>query len=53
MWIGSDRPHQNVELLDLSWQILALTKEVHSVARSLADRGDGPSRPAGSSQADT
>ncbi len=34
---------QNVELLDLSRQILALTKEVHSVARSLADSGDGPS----------
>ncbi len=35
---------QNVELLDLSRQILALTKDVHSVTRSLADRGDGPSR---------
>jgi uncharacterized membrane protein len=28
---------QNVELLDISRQILALTKEVHSLARSLAD----------------
>ncbi|MGZ4257223.1 MAG: DUF1003 domain-containing protein [Gaiellaceae bacterium] len=31
---------QNVELLDLSRQILALTKEVHSVARSLEARGE-------------
>jgi uncharacterized membrane protein len=29
---------QNVELLDLSKQILTLTKEVHVVTRSLADR---------------
>jgi uncharacterized membrane protein len=29
---------QNVELLDLSKQILTLTKEVHAVTRSLADR---------------
>jgi uncharacterized membrane protein len=35
---------QNVELLNLSNQILALTKEVHSIARSIADSGDGPSR---------
>jgi uncharacterized membrane protein len=34
---------QNVELLDLSRQILALTKEVHSAARSLADGGKDPS----------
>jgi uncharacterized membrane protein len=32
---------QNVELLDLSKQILSLTKEVHSVARSIADRPGG------------
>jgi uncharacterized membrane protein len=39
-----EEDEQNVELLDLSRQILALTKEVHSVARSLADpRGDGSS----------
>jgi hypothetical protein len=44
---------QNVELLDLSRQILALTEDVHSVALSLADCGDGPTPPAGSSQADT
>ena len=36
---------QNVELLDLSRQILALTKEVHSVAQSLADSGDGRDAP--------
>ncbi|HKN44175.1 MAG TPA: DUF1003 domain-containing protein [Propionibacteriaceae bacterium] len=35
---------QNVELLDLSRQILALTKEVHVLTRSLADPSDGPSR---------
>jgi uncharacterized membrane protein len=29
---------QNVELLDLSKQILTLTKDVHAVTRSLADR---------------
>jgi uncharacterized membrane protein len=29
---------QNVELLDLSRQILALTKEVHDLARTQADR---------------
>jgi uncharacterized membrane protein len=34
---------QNVELLDLSRQILALTKEVHSVAQSLGDSGENPS----------
>ena len=32
---------QNVELLDLSRQILALTKEVHQIARGLESRG-GP-----------
>jgi len=37
---------QNVELLDLSRQILTLTEEVHSVARSLADpRGERGSDP--------
>ena len=30
---------QNVELLDLSRQILALTKDVHAVARTLEARG--------------
>ncbi len=30
---------QNVELLDLSKQILALTKEVHTLARQMADSG--------------
>jgi uncharacterized membrane protein len=33
---------QNVELLDLSRQILALTKEVHGLTRSLADSGGVP-----------
>ena len=42
---------QNVELLDLSRQILALTKEVHGLTRSLADssggsRSVGPADPA-------
>jgi uncharacterized membrane protein len=32
---------QNVELLDLSRQILTVTKEVHVVARSLADHSGG------------
>ncbi len=32
-----EEDRQNVELLDLSRQILALTKEVHVLARSLAD----------------
>ncbi len=32
---------QNVELLDLSRQILALTKEVHDMARSLNQPGGG------------
>jgi hypothetical protein len=40
---------QNVELLDLSRQILALTKEVHGVARSLAQPSGGRG---GSSEAD-
>jgi uncharacterized membrane protein len=35
---------QNVELLDLSRQILALTKEVHSLARSFTESG-GSSAP--------
>jgi uncharacterized membrane protein len=35
---------QNVELLHLSREILALTKEVHGVASSLADSSGGPSR---------
>ena len=34
---------QNVELLDLSKQILTLTKEVHLLARSLADPSGGGS----------
>jgi uncharacterized membrane protein len=34
---------QNVELLDLSKQILALTKEVHGLTRSLADSSGGRS----------
>jgi uncharacterized membrane protein len=34
---------QNVELLDLSRQILTLTKEVHGLTRSLADSRGGPS----------
>ncbi len=33
-----EEDQQNVELLNLSKQILALTKEVHGVTRSLADR---------------
>jgi uncharacterized membrane protein len=32
---------QNVELLDLSRQILALTKQVHGLTRSLAEPGAG------------
>ena len=43
-----EEDQQNVELLDLSRQILALTKEVHSVARSLADPGGDLSRPSDS-----
>lgn len=35
---------QNVELLDLSRQTLKLTKEVHVLARSLADSSAGGSR---------
>jgi uncharacterized membrane protein len=35
---------QNVELLDLSRQTLALTKEIRSLARSLADPSGGRSR---------
>jgi uncharacterized membrane protein len=42
--IVQEEDKQNVELLDLSRQILALTKDVHLVARSLADSGGGPSR---------
>ncbi len=33
-----DEDAQNVELLDLSQQILALTKEVHQLARTMANR---------------
>ena len=36
---------QNVELLDLSRQILALTKEVHAAARSTEGRGGAPTAP--------
>ena len=43
-----EEDQQNVELLDLSRQILALTKEVHSVARALADPGGDLSRPSDS-----
>ena len=39
-----EEDEQNVELLDLSRQILTLTKEVHFVTRSLADPSGGPSR---------
>jgi hypothetical protein len=35
---------QNVQLLDLSKQILTLTKEVHVQTRSLADSSAGGSR---------
>src|SRR5262249_5619709 len=35
-----EEDEQNVELLALSRQILALTKEVHDLARSQADRSD-------------
>jgi len=35
-----EEEEQNVELLDLSRQILTLTQEVHSLARSLAERPD-------------
>ena len=38
-----EEDEQNVELLDLSRQILTLTKEVHLVARSLADPSGGGS----------
>ena len=38
---------QNVELLDLSRQTLKLTKEVHVLARSLADSSAGGSRSSG------
>ena len=43
----TEEKKQNQELLDLSKQILALTKEVHSVTRAFADagpsaRGDHP-----------
>ena len=39
-----EEDEQNLELLDLSRQILTLTKEVHFVTRSLADPSGGPSR---------
>jgi uncharacterized membrane protein len=35
---------QNIELLDLSRQILTLTREVHSLTRSFADDGEGRGR---------
>jgi Protein of unknown function (DUF1003) len=38
---------QNVELLDVSRQILTLTKEVHLIARSLADSSGGGSQSSG------
>jgi uncharacterized membrane protein len=42
---------QNVELLDLSRQILTLTKEVHSLARSFAESGGAPGQPSGPGRA--
>jgi len=36
-----EEDQQNVELLDLSRQILDLTKEVHQLARTLTDRSAG------------
>ena len=39
-----EEDEQNLELLDLSRQILTLTKEVHFVTRSLADPS-GETRP--------
>ena len=36
---------QNIELLDLSRQILKLTKEVHFLTRSLTDHSDDRGRP--------
>jgi uncharacterized membrane protein len=39
-----EEDNQNVELLDLSRQILTLTKEVHVLARSFADSSGGLSR---------
>ena len=39
-----EEDRQNVELLDLTKQILALTKEVHSVTRAFADAGPGTRR---------
>jgi hypothetical protein len=44
---GSGEDEQNVELLDLSRQILTLTKEVHLIARPLADSSGGGSRSSG------
>jgi uncharacterized membrane protein len=42
--VVQEEDKQNVELLDLSRQILALTKEVHVLTRSLADPSGGPSQ---------
>jgi Protein of unknown function (DUF1003) len=44
---------QNVELLDLSKQILTLTKEVHFATRSLADPSGGSSRSSGPDRSGT
>jgi hypothetical protein len=44
-----EEDEQNVELLNLSRQILTLTKEVHLLTRSLADSTGGPSRSPGRS----
>jgi uncharacterized membrane protein len=44
---------QNAELLDLSRQILTLTREVHSLARALADPGGDRGRPSGSDRSDS
>lgn len=44
-WIMvQEEDKQNLELLDLSRQILSLTKEVHTLARALANRSGGSSR---------
>jgi hypothetical protein len=44
-----EEDEQNVELLDLSRQILTLTKEVHFLTRSLANSSGGPGRSPGRS----
>ena len=47
-----DEEVQNTELLDLSRQILALTREVHSLARAFADSDGDRDQPSGSARSE-